>query len=118
MKNFNAILLVLVFSLLACSSSSKNEATSSKAEEVKKEAGSTVQSEKKEISKDSGKTCNLGKDKRAIRIVDQGKGCKVIYSKFGSENEIASGTNGLSHCQNVQDRIINNLKAAGFSCSE
>jgi PBP1b-binding outer membrane lipoprotein LpoB len=50
-------------------------------------------------------------------VVDQSPDrCVVQYTKDGTTQEIATGSSGSAYCQEVADRVKNNLVAAGYEC--
>lgn len=65
--------------------------------------------------KTSLKCTNKG-DVRTIDIQAKDGGCVVKYTKFGTENDIASSSKGTSHCVKVLHKVQANLTKAGFKC--
>lgn len=64
-----------------------------------------------------GITCRAGEDQRTIAKKSMtGGGCEVLYTKHGETNTIADAKNDVGYCDNVVDKIKNNLTSAGFNC--
>lgn len=129
-------ILIGVFSvvILASCSSSDETAANQTMEEVVKEvtpAKKEVKAEvekvvKKEVSAAPTTTetakgtivCKSSADERKIAVVPTQTGCAVQYEKFGNMQEVATATTQLDYCGQVQEKIQNNLTAAGFSCTQ
>ena len=61
-------------------------------------------------------TCRYNDISREL-VVDQSPDrCAVQYTKDGATQEIATGSAGSAYCQEVADRVKNNLVAAGYEC--
>lgn len=117
-------LLVALIGMLwictSCTSSKKNEQvpTTNKTataplqvvQESKPLQSKTVIAEKK-------MTCLRTDDQRVVEIAPRSpEGCRLWYSKLGSRTSVASSVKGKRHCENVLDKIGENLKNAGFEC--
>ncbi|NJL24398.1 MAG: hypothetical protein HC902_03995 [Calothrix sp. SM1_5_4] len=64
-------------------------------------------------------TCARGSETRTIRIEDvQPKGCKLWYSTRSETEPTATSSIGPDHCNQVRDRIRQNLESAGFACAD
>jgi hypothetical protein len=61
--------------------------------------------------------CTAGDDTRMIQI-NTGEGCQVMYTKFGTESQVANAANDMSYCNSVSEKIQSNLTAAGFTCAD
>lgn len=76
-----------------------------------------VKEEKKISSFENKLICKNEKDSRTLEILkDSGEGCKLMYSKYGKDEEIASSGNGMDYCKNVLSKVEVNLKNGGFEC--
>lgn len=61
--------------------------------------------------------CKNEKDSRSLEILKgSSQGCKLMYSKYGKDQEIASSRNGIDHCKQVLSKVETNLKNGGFEC--
>jgi len=110
---FSGLFLLLV--VVACGGKSETKAT----DEVKS-AEQTMEKAKSEMenaaNSDAVRTCSLKKDVRKIEVVEAGKGCEVMYTKFGETKSIATSALGMAHCNSTSEKIAVNLAEAGFSC--
>lgn len=123
--------------LLGCSSKGKSEAKASEAKPAAAAAATpstetrttpvskAVKAVKKEAAKATaaateasvGSTsCKSGSDQRSIEVKPAGEGCEVVYTKAGEAKTVASAVSDKGHCNNVAEKITNNLKTAGYSC--
>jgi len=112
--------LALSLSLtVSCASKGKKAADGEKAtktvEEKADKAAKKVEA-KKAAATAASMACTSGSDARTIAVNAKDSGCEVAYTKMGSEEVVASGMNGMDHCNRVQERIVKNLESAGFSC--
>ena len=124
MKTSNLVLSVIILcSLVACSSMSKNK----KAAEPAKGAPAKVEikAEKKEEKKAAAPAtasatgdvqCGSAGDQRVIAVATEGEGCKVNYTKTGQTSSVASAVQGREHCDEIAKRIRGKLEGAGFAC--
>lgn len=125
MKHVSILFLVL---FVGCASAHKKDG-----DKPGKEAAAKVVHEKSNVVKDKkakpaattathakagagAVTCKGGGDERVLEVVAEGSGCKTIYTKGGQANSIATSANGTQHCQEVSDRVLAKLQAAGFNC--
>lgn len=60
--------------------------------------------------------CRLGNDSRRIEVLTKRAGCTAQYSKFGTEQQIASARNGVDVCLGALQKTQKNLEGAGFTC--
>lgn len=61
--------------------------------------------------------CISGSDNRILRKAAQGEtGCKLFYTKSGTDTEVASQLNGTEKCDSVLAGIRGRLEAAGYKC--
>ncbi len=115
-----AVALTLSMSI-SCASKGKKAAEGDKAAKTA-EAQVDKAAKKADAKKDAAKTnaasmaCTSGSDARTIAVNSKDSGCEVAYTKMGNEEVVASGMNGMDHCNRVQERIVKNLESAGFSC--
>jgi hypothetical protein len=61
-------------------------------------------------------TCVFGEVKRQIRVENANEKCRVEYVKEGQAQEIATGAMFSSFCNEIADRVKNNLTSAGYQC--
>jgi hypothetical protein len=127
MKHVSILFLVL---FVGCASAHKKEGDKT----GKGDAAAKVVSEKSNVVKDKkakaaaaattttaakaagAVTCKSGGDERVLEVVAEGGGCKTMYTKGGQANSVATSGNGTQHCQDVSDKILAKLQAAGFNC--
>ena len=62
-------------------------------------------------------SCESGKDKRTLELKEVDGGCSLNYTKAGSTKEVGKANHGKAVCEKAADKILNNLKKAGFKCS-
>lgn len=60
--------------------------------------------------------CHRGKYERTVEVLLLEPGCEVRYTKFGKTETVAKSRRKAEHCIQVSQKIIKNLKAAGFDC--
>lgn len=118
-----ALILALAVVAVGCSSSHKKDdskdtkATGAAADMAK---GSKDKKAATTSTPDSGDamkvTCKNKGDERIIEVRPKDKGCELGYTKGGNETIVATSNSGNDHCNKVQGRIQENLKAAGFTC--
>ena len=112
------ILAALALGLGACSSGGKKSDGSN---DSKKPAVTKSDSKKggsgKQMKNSNSVVCTYDKIKREIAVVTKGENCSVEYTKDGTINEIATGSAGGTFCNEVQERVKNNLASAGYSCN-
>ena len=61
-------------------------------------------------------TCTHGSDSRVLAVEPKGSGCNTNYTKYGKTASVATGTNGVDHCQKTVDKIRTKLEAGGYTC--
>lgn len=62
-------------------------------------------------------TCKRGDETRILAIEGvQPKGCKLFYSRYGTNSSIASSIHGNAYCEKVRSAVSIKLKDAGFEC--
>ncbi|OFZ18206.1 MAG: hypothetical protein A2Z20_11810 [Bdellovibrionales bacterium RBG_16_40_8] len=116
MKSF-AIILSSLF-VISCSSQAVKDSKDDA------ETGNKVQdkavTEVKKVNKASTSTgsvsCTYGDIKRELNIVQSPDNCTVEYTKDGTKNEIGSGAPNSPFCEEIVNRVKNNLTAAGYQC--
>ena len=74
------------------------------------DSSATVPADSKNIS------CSKGSDQRTIEIKAKGDGCEVIYTKNGQGQSVASEIKGMSHCEQVSQKIAKKLTDSGMAC--
>lgn len=71
-----------------------------------------------EAAKKNEITCKLDNEVRTLEIETlTPKGCKLWYTRSGDRNTVASSTLGNTHCEQVRERIRNNLETAAYKCT-
>ena len=61
-------------------------------------------------------SCSHGSDTRVLAVESKGSGCNTNYTKNGKTASVATGTNGVDHCQKTIDKIRSKLEAGGYTC--
>jgi LAS superfamily LD-carboxypeptidase LdcB len=62
-------------------------------------------------------TCSFVQETRTVAVQPmEPRGCKVIYTKYGAEQEVGNAMNDTSICHRILKKITNNLTKAGFVC--
>jgi hypothetical protein len=109
--------LTIVFAV-GCASKKKMDEPTSKTADQKTEVKKSADKAQEKATEKTGKTakCTNSGDVRTIEIKADGKGCQVLYTKFGTENSVASSSFGTEHCEKVLTKIEDNLTKAGFKC--
>lgn len=122
--------LTLVGFLTSCATAPQGKsksapATTSKSVSKSPEKHTDKNTEKKKVSNASAKAasdsvnealCSKGNDQRTISLTTGPAGCKVIYTKGGNTQEIASARNQLDYCTNAIEKVKKNLTSSGFTC--
>lgn len=81
-------------------------------------APSSVKPEEPAKTAPTEMSCQNGTDSRFVRIETASpKECKVLYSKWGSTESVATSSSGSEHCEKTVDKIKGNLEKAGYKCS-
>ena len=123
---FQRIIWALPFLLIACAAPQKKGTATA----GKKKMHSTKQDAKTgakkatavapQAAKATGPgsvVCKAPGDDRSItRAVNEGGGCEVVYTKGGESKTVANEANDLTYCDQVVEKIRNNLVGAGFKC--
>lgn len=117
--SLQAVLFILFFNLVSCSSTSKKEIAEKSSSPTHSSNENSTESIKKE-NKDKANVvkCNLKNDERKIQIKNNtNNGCEVLYTKFGKEKAIASSVKKNNfYCKSILKRVRDNLVKAGFRC--
>jgi hypothetical protein len=64
----------------------------------------------------SSAVCSFQDIRRELKVLRESGTCRVEYVKDGETKELASGQENSPICQEVFDRVKNNLVSAGYSC--
>ena len=126
MKHVSILFLVL---FVGCASAKKKEDDKAKADPAAKvvaEKSNIVKDKKTKVEAATSTSVKAGAgavqckgaggDDRVLEVVAEGGGCKTVYTKGGQPNNVATSQSGTQHCQEVSDRILGKLQAAGFNC--
>lgn len=113
MKSVASALVLLSF-ISACSSKpATTDAVSTAAA-----ASSPKSASAKSSAPGNRVTCTQNTDIRLLDIKDaaSGGGCELLYTKYGTEKSVASGSGGQKYCTEVREKISTNLTRSGFKC--
>lgn len=81
---------------------------------VAKDAVKTAETAKQQATV----SCALSGTTRTLRIESvQPQGCKLFYSNYKGNDPVASSEVSSTRCENIRDRIMGKLEAAGYKCS-
>lgn len=106
MRILRSLFLVFFFSgLFACSHTPESDGVTS----------SEGRAEATPVSDPNKVQCTQNNDVRALVIQPlNADSCNLLYTKFGSEKSVASGT--TPYCKKVSEQIRANLTRSGFRC--
>lgn len=110
--------MICLAAVVACNSAKKKDAPTTEKAAVTDAAKKAKEEKAKTKSGETAGsvTCVLDKDSREIKVVRNGTGCEVQYTKLGQTNSIANSANGVAHCEKVLEKIKGNLSGSGYKC--
>ena len=63
-------------------------------------------------------TCSTDSETRTLSVGDKEQGCELHYEKNGAIKVISWSTIGTERCVRTRDKIVGDLKKAGWKCTK